>query len=386
MNHTDQFITRIQESISDKQLINLQLANKRNLESDLKSVHVKPVLLKKGERLCFVYRHQTKDITKNYVLDDGITILAELLTNDFYQASLYTAQADVFLNLKKDGSGSIKVKELDENRSVNLEHDHKKHRIISPSRPFLHALGITGHDGKIKKDKQAKYRQINKYIELLQDSMKTIKLEEPYRIADMGSGKGYLTFALYDYLSNKLGHEVRATGVEMRNDLVKLCNQIAKSCEYDGLNFSEGTIQENKVKKMDIMVALHACDTATDDAIAKGIQSDASMIVCSPCCHKQIRKQMNPSNSLGNITQFGILKERQSELITDTIRAMILQAHGYTTKVIEFINTEHTPKNLLIIATKKKDSKLDQSILEQVAELKQLHGIDFHYLEKALGL
>lgn len=385
MNHIVQFIHQISQLLESEKFVGLQISNKRNADSDLKTVLIKPVVLKKGNRLSFVYRHNTKDITKNYEYDESIVILEELLKNDFYQASLNAANEDVFLTTREDGNGTLKRKPIQGSREVVKDHDHKKNRLISHSRRFLQALGITSHDGSIKKDKQAKYRQINKYIELLQDSMKTVQLPSKYHIVDMGSGKGYLTFALYDYLSNNLKHDITVTGVEMRKDLVVLCNQIAKDCEFDGLKFSQGTIQENKVKKMNILVALHACDTATDDAIAKGIQSGAEMIVCSPCCHKQIRKQMSPDNVLNNVAQFGILKERQAELITDTIRAMIMQAHGYQTKVIEYISTEHTPKNLLIIGVKKEGSSINESILEEVQKLKAMYGIEYHYLEKVLG-
>lgn len=385
MNHIAQFVDQIRQLLEVEKFVGLQISNKRNPDSDLKTILIKPVVLKKGHHLSFVYRHQTKDITKNYPYSESQILIEELLKNDFYQASLNAANEDIFLTTKQDGSGTIKRKPIEGSREVDHDHDHKKNRLISHSRRFLYALGITGHDGIIKKDKQAKYRQINKYLELLQDAMKTVQLPNRYHITDMGSGKGYLTFALYDYLKNNLKHDVTVTGIEMRKDLVTLCNQIAKDCEFDGLKFSKGTIQENKVKKMNILVALHACDTATDDAIAKGIQSGAEMIVCSPCCHKQIRKQLNPSGVLNKITQFGILKERQAELITDTIRAMIMQAHGYQTKVIEYISTEHTPKNLLIIGVKKKDATLDESVLKEIQELKAMYGIEYHYLETVLG-
>jgi hypothetical protein len=198
----------------------------------------------------------------------------------------------------------------------------------------------------------------------------------------MGSGKGYLTFALYDYLTNTLGKKPVMTGVEFREDLVKSCNLIAEKSKFDQLNFIAGTIEEVELKGIDILIALHACDTATDDAIYRGITAGASLIVCAPCCHKQIRKEMNVTNELHSLVKFGILKERQAEIITDTIRALILEAYGYKTKVFEFISTEHTPKNVMIVGRKTAgENPAKEKIFRDIAAIKASFGIKGHYLE-----
>jgi len=203
----------------------------------------------------------------------------------------------------------------------------------------------------------------------------------------MGSGKGYLTFALYDFLTNNLKKSVNMTGVEFREDLVNVCNAIAEKANFNQLAFKKGTIADTNLEKIDILIALHACDTATDDAIYRGITSDASLIVCAPCCQKQIRKAMNVTNELSNITKFGILKERQAEIITDTLRAMIMEAYGYKTNVFEFISLEHTPKNVMIVGKKNSKTKPDKKqILDNIAAIKKVYGIDKHYLETLLGI
>jgi hypothetical protein len=231
----------------------------------------------------------------------------------------------------------------------------------------------------------AKFRQINKYIEVLDAEFKNLNLPEDAVIMDMGSGKGYLTFALYDYFVNVLKTKVNITGVEFRKELVAYCNSIATACSYKGLHFTEGSIESTELKKADVLIALHACDTATDEAIWKGITAGASLIVVAPCCHKQIRKQFNVHNEMEPLLKHGILEERQAELITDGLRALIMEDCGYKTKVFEFISTEHTPKNMMITGVKKSDTNSKKDIPEMIHNIKKSYGIEYHHLEKLLG-
>ena len=206
--------------------------------------------------------------------------------------------------------------------------------------------------------------------------------QKSLRIVDMGSGKGYLTFALYDYLVNILNLQAKVTGVEIRENLIEICNEIAQNSKFENLHFEQGFIQGYELPKTDILIALHACDTATDEAIAKGIKADAQLIVCAPCCHKQIRKQIKDDSLLEPILNFGILKERQAEIVTDTIRALILESNGYKTKVFEFISMDHTGKNVMIVGQKRREAVDAKIYLDKVEELKKQFGIEFHYLEK----
>jgi hypothetical protein len=203
----------------------------------------------------------------------------------------------------------------------------------------------------------------------------------------MGSGKGYLTFALYDYLRNKFDTKVCITGVEYRQELVDVCNVISGKAAFDNLVFVQGTIEEAPVEDTDILIALHACDTATDEAIFRGISSGASLIVCAPCCHKQIRNEIKLQNPLSQLLKHGILLERQAEIVTDSLRALIMEAYGYKTKVFEFISSEHTSKNVMIIGRKITHSPEKRiSVLEHIAQIKAVYGIRRHYLEDLLGI
>jgi len=256
--------------------------------------------------------------------------------------------------------------------------------MISVDAPYLHELGVTTKDGAVKKEMQHKFKQINRYVEIIDGILKDAALKKGFSVVDMGSGKGYLTFALYDHLQKKhTGASV--TGIELREDLVEKCSRIAERSGYKDLHFKKGSIQESALPSVDMLIALHACDTATDDAIAKGIKAGAEIIICAPCCHKQIRKQMAPDNALKNITKHGILLERQAEMVTDTIRALLLEANGYKTRVFDFIDEEDTPKNVLIVGIKNKASEKDvQDNLGKVKALKEMFGIREHYLETIL--
>ena len=206
----------------------------------------------------------------------------------------------------------------------------------------------------------------------------------------MGAGKGYLTFALYDYLVNVLNLNAIVTGVEYRKDLVELCNEIAQKSNFKDLNFKQGTIIDSDTSNATVLIALHACDTATDDAIYKGINSQCDLIVVAPCCHKQIRRELEKhktKNDMDFLVKHGIFLERHAEMLTDGIRSLILEYFGYTTKVFEFISDAHTPKNVMIVAEKKnKTESQKQEILSKLKETKAYFGIGTHYLEKLTEL
>lgn len=383
------FFGHLLNSLENNEFIKITVSDKRDKANELKNVSAKVVSLQSGTKLSFVYRYQTKDITKNYDFTEAVTLLKEILEKDFYRADLFTLTNDwhVIMN-KKTNDCSLSQKPPSITEIPLYSHDKIKIRSVTlENNIYLHELGITTADWKVKKDMNDKYRQINKYIEIIDGIIGSVKLPDSFRIVDMGSGKGYLTFALYDYLVNtkKLNPEI--LGVELRKELVEKCNAITKKAGFEKLSFQTGSIEKAELPPAEMLIALHACDTATDEAIFRGIQSNAKIIICAPCCHKQIRKQINPANELKEITKHGILEERQAEILTDTIRSLILEAHGYKTKVFEFISTEHTPKNVLIVGIKSDEKTiLNKEPLEQVKKLKILFGIEFHYLEKLLNL
>ncbi|HMO63401.1 MAG TPA: SAM-dependent methyltransferase [Ferruginibacter sp.] len=382
------FCQQVFNSANTGELVKLSLGGKRKKADDLQNVFVRPVLIKNKPQLSFIYRYSHNDITKNHDYSTAIARIQELLQNSFYNADLYSLTGN--WHLQQQENGNIKTRQTAatlNQKPASLQHDKLKKRLIESEAPYLHLLGITTADGHVKKDMQDKYRQINHFTEIFAGILKNLTLSNDCSIVDMGSGKGYLTFALYDYLTNTLQKTPTITGIELRDNLVALCNDIAQQCQYSHLRFVSGSIINSTLTHTDILIALHACDTATDDAIYKGIAANASVIVCAPCCHKQIRKEMNPANALQLVTQHGILLERQAEMVTDTIRALILEAFGYKTSIFEFIATEHTPKNVLIAATKRKTIApgTKEKKLNEIEQLKKLFGINTHYLEQIMG-
>ena len=192
---------------------------------------------------------------------------------------------------------------------------------------------------------------------------------------DMGSGKGYLTFAAYDYFKNIKGFDVKMTGVDARNDMVDLCNDIARSSEFDGLQFVRGNIEDLEINSVDLLIALHACNTATDDAIFKGISAGAEIIIAAPCCHQELRPQIQPPDLLKDVLKHTVMLERVAETLTDGLRSMLLETAGYSTRIFEFISVEHTPKNNMIVAVKQQKPADPGDIEGRIAALLELYGI-----------
>jgi len=382
------FLDKLQNIFLNKELIKLTLTGKKDKNSELKKIIVTAVELKKGYCFNFVYRNNTNDITKNYDLTEGLDNIQNALECSFLNAEISATHKTIYYNHLPNGKIKIRVTDNMQPVPVAFTHNKIKNRLIEPSNNiYLRELNITNANGEVRREMSDKFKQINKYIELLEPELKELDKDNNYHIVDMGAGKGYLTFALYDYIAKLFENNIKVTGVEYRPDLVQICNTIALKCNFTNLQFIEGTIEKTQIDKIDILIALHACNTATDDAIFRGIQANATMIVCAPCCHKQIRKSFNVSDQLLGITKYGILEERQAEIITDAIRAQILEAYGYKTKVVEFISSEHTPKNVMIVARKTMNKNIDkQKILNNIAAIKSLFGIKKHYLETLLGI
>ncbi len=418
MNIADitELINKFEQSVAQNTFIKLTLSNKRVSSSELKNVYVKPVMIKDRLLMSFVDRFNTKDVTRNLELQDASDEIKRLLEESFLQCYLSSTTDDYHLLINKKGNSTLLRKPPASTVAPTLQHDKVKQRIIdSGSNYYLKALGILNQEGKVKPDMQDKYRQINKYIEIVDGIIKGVNFPDKVHVADMGSGKGYLTFAIYEYLTGKFqdikpnhssaetpdektgenktsgNHkEISMTGIELRKELVDSCNLLAKEADYKGLQFKQGTIETTELDNVDLLIALHACDTATDEAIYRGIKADARVILCSPCCHKQVRRDMQTDGVLSEITQFGILAERQAEILTDTIRALILEAYGYKTNVAEFVATEHTPKNLIISAVKKNTPSSkpaaipDTEVIKKINALRAMFRLSSHYLQELL--
>ena len=381
----DKYLNRVAEAAEQSTLVKMTLSKPAQKHDELRNVYVKPVLIKEKRLFAFTYHYERRDEVKNYDVAQMLDILKEMLPSRFLNAVLFTVNEDVTLLVSSKGRATIQTKKVQECREQNLEHDKQKNRLINPANPWWYQLGLTTREGKITADMQHKFKQIYKYAEIVESLIRPMKFGGTVHIADMGAGKGYLTFALYELLTQKLNMEVDIKGVEIRPDLVLKINEIINSNHLKGLEFVESSIEAYHPEKLDVLIALHACNTATDDAIASGIKAGAELVVCAPCCHKQIRQEMERSGRYDAITRYGIFLERQAVMITDTIRALILEYFGYKTQVMEFIEMEHTPKNVLLVGRKTTKEPDKAEILRQISELKRQYGIKQHYLETRLS-
>ncbi len=382
MTKLQNLIAQLENAITNNNFIKLTVGDKRDKNAALNNVFVKPILLKNELMLHFVYRNKTNDVTKNYHVAEAIIEIQNLLRTKFFNADIFTATQKMYYSQSRNEVEKLIVKNEADNIALpNLQHDKQKLRIINSQAVYLQQLGITSTEGVVKKEMQHKFKQINRYVEIIEGIIKNQPIKNNFTVVDMGSGKGYLTFALFEFLKQK-NNTVAITGIEQRNDLVEKCNTIAALSQYSNLQFIQGEITNYTLPSTDMLIALHACDTATDDAIAKGIKASAQYIIVAPCCHKQIRKQIAPTNAIQHITQHGILLERQAEMVTDTIRSLILEAYGYQSKVFDFIEAEHTPKNVMIAAVKTEftQTKFEEN-MQKVKALKEIFGIKNHYLE-----
>ncbi len=385
----EELLSAVKTSFTDGSLVRLKLGGYHGGEADLKSVEIKKITLKAGERFSFTYRYKTRDIIKNFIQPEALALLRTGLKDEFRSAQLSTTAFD--MSFERNGDKiRLKRTEVAGREAPSTEHNRAKNRpLTETNKPYLQALGITGKDGQIRNDAQDKFRQINKMVEIFAPLIQAIKADKP-RIVDMGAGKGYLDFALYDYLANTAQKPAEVIGVEMREGLVADGNSTAAASGFTDLHFQPGTILDYDATGADAVIALHACDTATDDAIFKGIAAGASLIAVAPCCHKQIRREMEagqPEGKLGVLLRHGIFLERQAEMVTDALRALLLELNGYRTKVFEFVSDAHTPKNNLIVAEKDGRAGRDrEAVLKQISETKAMFGIKRHYLEGLLGL
>jgi SAM-dependent methyltransferase len=382
-----ELIDELSRSLSANEFVKLTLSNYRGTEPHLQKVAVRLIETKKGRRLFFQYRYDTRDISKNYDIAEAIRQIQHLLSSGFRSGHLFTTSKDLQLTVGKRSSRLIAGKPTIK-RASTTGHDREKNSLVDENAFYLKALGITTDTGEIRAQQQNKWRQINKYVEILGSLFDKSSLRDKttLRIVDMGSGKGYLTFAAYDYFANVRELEVGMTGVETRTDLVELCNEISNAAGFDGLKFIEGTIADFDFSGADMLIALHACDTATDDALYKGIIAKAEIIVAAPCCHKEVRRQIKPPEVLKDILKHGTMLEREAETITDGLRSMLLERSGYSTKVFEFVPVEHTPKNNMIVAIRKHvDDDETERLQAQIDSVKALYGIREQRLENLLA-
>jgi SAM-dependent methyltransferase len=340
----------LDEALQGDFLHSLTLSRPVDGPPGLKQVLGRPVALKAGPHLQLVSRFERVDKTKNVPLVDALAEVSALLGAPFSELHLRTTQASWHLQAHP-GKAARLHEAAPPAAAPAAAHDRPRSRALDPDPRWLTALGVLGPDGKVKRGMESKLRQVLRFAELLDDALGALP-PGPLRLVDMGCGKGYLTFVAYELLSaRRPGSTV--VGVELRPALVETCAAAAAACGFSGLSFVAGAIAEAPLQGADVVLALHACDTATDDALAAAVEAEAALVLAAPCCHKELRPQLRPPPALAIALQHGILRTREAELLTDALRAALLDARGYSTAVIEFVDAEHTAKNLLLVATRK---------------------------------
>jgi SAM-dependent methyltransferase len=426
----ERLFSLLRDSLAEDSFVKLTLGKPAPTRTDatLHNVFVRPVALKTGPHLTFVFRHATRDVTKNYTPADALDTIESLLGLEFLDAHLFTAAHAAQLETQPDGSARVRVKAQSSTHApaataTPASHNQPKHYLIPADSPWLESLGVLNNRGQPRDGMADKFRQIQKFAELLQhlvaeafpassapasdsspsspDSQLSA-LSSQLRVVDAGSGKGYLTFAL----AALLGEGAHVTGIEARPELVTLCNRVAaQHALAHRLTFRPGTINDTPLitpapspalssqlstlstsAHLDLLIALHACDTATDDALARGIAAGARLLVVSPCCQKEIRPQLTAPPVLADALRQGIFQERQAEFVTDALRAQLLEWAGYKTKVFEFISTEHTAKNLMISAIRvRPPGTPNDALAQRTRAFAAFYGIRHHALATHLN-
>ncbi|ATO19633.1 methyltransferase [Acinetobacter sp. LoGeW2-3] len=381
-----QFLDTFQQAIETDHFDRLILSQYKGELEQLEKMTLRVILLNEQKVLSCLYRYKTQDVTKNYPLSEALSQVTELLAC-CKQANLITTAEELQLkkNKKKVMLTRSKTKPVIKSKTAEQGHDRVKQRYVDQDSVFLQHLGITDQQGQVIPSMARKWKQINKFVEIFSNALSQIQAsQEGLRVVDFGSGKGYLTCALYDYMQ-KHGQTPWVTGVELNPKMVEFCQNVADQSQFNQLDFFQGDVRTYEPERLDVMIALHACDVATDFAIHTGIRLNAQIIMCAPCCHKELRPQLQAPQILSPMLQFGIHAGQQAEMLTDTIRALLLKAYGYETKVFEFVALEHTSKNKMILAVKRKDyQEPDQDVLNQIQALKEMYGIQKHSLELLL--
>lgn len=370
-----QLLQLLQNTFSDR-LKQIILSNSKDKDRILK-VKIRPVLLKEEVVFQETAYIGTKVFHDNFSAEEIMKKTATYMEDTFKQAEIETADFKAVVLVSKKGKITIKkqMQKAELPKQSELAHNRQKQYVLDVAKPidFLVDLGVQDKDGKINKSKYDKFKQINRYLEFVRDVLPHLDKERKIRIIDFGCGKSYLTFALYYYLHEMLGYNLSVVGLDLKEDVIVKCNELSKKYGYDDLKFIRGDIATYEdTQDVDMVVSLHACDTATDYALEKAIGWNAKVIFAVPCCQHEVNRQLK-SDLLAPALKYGIIKERISALLTDAIRANLLEEVGYDTDILEFIDMEHTPKNLLIRAVKKAKMKKMGNGEKLITMTEQLH-------------
>ncbi|WP_408638350.1 class I SAM-dependent methyltransferase [Paenibacillus glufosinatiresistens] len=353
--HVESLTELINRLIGGRALIAATLSQLRRKEGALYTkVAVKPVELKDGLRYQFAGYTDTQVQHRNLTPQEAADELSALLAGTYRQALFCAADSDYQVLISKKNKAAILKKPATKQAAPDLAHNRRKQYVLEEGEPvpFLVELGIMNAEGRVLAKKYDKFRQINRFLEMVEDVLPHLPQNRPLTIVDFGCGKSYLTFALYHYLAVREGRELNIVGLDLKAEVIRHCSELAGRLNYGRLKFLVGDIAEyNELERVDMVVTLHACDTATDAALDKAVRWGASVILSVPCCQHELFGQVE-SEVLEPLLSHGILKERFSALATDAIRAKLLDVMGYRTQLLEFIDMEHTPKNILIRAVR----------------------------------
>lgn len=374
----------INDVISEEKLIYGVFSNvRKGIEKTFTKVTVKPVLIKQDRLIQFTYQYEKKVVHENLNEVEAITKSIHLIEGYFRQGMIYAYDGDYQILISKSNKAKLLKKPPSRNK-VDFSHNRKKSYIINEGEfnEFFFALGIMDGRGQVVKKKYDKFRQINRYLEIVSDCIPHFNGKKNINIIDFGCGKAYLTFALYHYLVDIMKFDVNIIGLDLKEDVIEHCNELATSLNYENLKFIHGDIKSfDTLESIDMVVSLHACDIATDESLGKAVKWGAEIILAVPCCqHEFFKKIHNPV--MENMERHGLIKERMSSLVTDALRANVLELMGYQTQVLEFIDMEHTPKNILIRAFKKDFDKTDA--IKRYKDFKQFWGLK-PYIEEVMG-
>jgi SAM-dependent methyltransferase len=406
---------KLAASLADGSFVRLVLSAPTGGKDAPQKIFGRCVMLKGISHLSLTLRHATRDVTRNIAASESGIWLRAQLAGPFRSALLCTTTRD--WQFISTGSGAARL--IDHKPSSkgtpSREHDQPRNTLLDQSADdWLRGLGVLDREGKLRASMAAKHRQINRYLEILSHLAKDcgwapadgrvtrvpdshsqgedgdacnspLRKESGLTLADMGCGKGYLTFGAWHLFRRIWKRPVRVLGVETRADLATATNQLAQQIKADGLEFVSGTIESARLPPLDALIALHACDTATDEAIRRGIELKAKLIVVAPCCHQELRPQMSKPEPLAPVLHHGLMEERMAEWLTDGLRALFFEWAGYRTKVFEFVASEHTPKNLMIAATREREPFSDASARKQIEDLKAFFGVQQHALDPLLA-
>jgi hypothetical protein len=389
------FLKKMETAWRDGTLVKLTLSQPRGKEAELRNIYGRVVELREGRRISFLWRYATRDVTKNLTIGDALTFLEKSLGAEWERAHLFTTTGDWQLRFDANGRGALKASRPAFSVVPTPEHNREKATpIAAADAGWLRDLGVTNDAGAPRPGMAPKLRQIQRFVELLGHLVDDAPLtadgggspsETPLQVVDMGSGKGYLTFATAEFFRQR-GIAAEVIGVEARADLVELTNRVAREHAIERLSFACGRIGEYMPPRPpDVLIALHACDTATDDALAQGVRANASLILAAPCCHKEVRSRMQAPPVLREVLRHGILAEREAEIVTDGLRALLLEMHGYRASVFEFISPEETSKNLMFAAVRRAQPVDSAPLREQWRALMAFYGLSEQRLATLLG-